>query len=370
MAGAQWRQEKQQIARETGLSPDKVQEFREIFGLVDLDAGGAISADELMQLTELLNMGVTKEEVERMVQEIDTSGSGEVRFRDFIIALACVPKVDYNERDVIKAFRVLAGPRWGPDPKEHGPERGTISLDALENAIMHIDEGRIWKCVDKKIPAGTNIEQEKLHLAREISTSSADEKGKIFSVTDYSIPPKSTEHEAAQKKNEESKDTKEVLQIYASAPDKDLGSQSSEADGGLNIGQESLQATKPYPAIKQKVYGLVDYKDTGDQRHDVKTKQSKKVQKKEIGIDGGLNTKGKHIKAEWTRMDGNWKRTRKGWEHKEGQNVMTAKGAREVSTKAMDGMVNGMLNYNKYVRLMMAGAANIEMDSSQRQGRK
>ena len=124
MADAKWEQEKQLLVRQTGLSPERVQEFREIFGLVDIDGGGAISPDELMQLTELLNMGVTKREVERMVQQIDTSGSGEVQFCDFLVALSSIPKVDYNERDVMKAFTILAGPRWGPDPKLHGPEKG------------------------------------------------------------------------------------------------------------------------------------------------------------------------------------------------------------------------------------------------------
>ena len=136
-----WEQEKKQLVQETGLDAERVQEFKEIFGLVDIDGGGAISPDELMSLTELLNMGVTKQEVERMVEQIDKTGSGEVQFRDFLVALSNIPEVDYTDRDVIRAFQRLAGPRWGPDPQLHGPEKGSISIPALEHALMHIGEG-------------------------------------------------------------------------------------------------------------------------------------------------------------------------------------------------------------------------------------
>ena len=47
------------------LLTSQIQEFREIFSLVDEDQGGSINAEELMQLTELMNMGATDEEVER-----------------------------------------------------------------------------------------------------------------------------------------------------------------------------------------------------------------------------------------------------------------------------------------------------------------
>ena len=149
------------------LLASQIQEFREIFSLVDEDQGGSINAEELMQLTELMNMGATDEEVEQLIEEIDNSGEGEVYFSDFVQSLASIPQVIstharthprkrtrahayarahtlthtrrthapqvmYKREDVLAAFKVLAGP--------HAP-RGLIQVNALEDALMKFGPG-------------------------------------------------------------------------------------------------------------------------------------------------------------------------------------------------------------------------------------
>ena len=62
------------------LSSEELAEFREIFNLVDLDKGGSISKDELKQLMTTLGLKPTQEELNAMVDEIDTDKSGEIDF--------------------------------------------------------------------------------------------------------------------------------------------------------------------------------------------------------------------------------------------------------------------------------------------------
>ena len=62
------------------LTAEELAEFREIFNLVDLDKGGTISKEELRQLMNTLGLKPTQEELNSMVEEIDTDGNGEIDF--------------------------------------------------------------------------------------------------------------------------------------------------------------------------------------------------------------------------------------------------------------------------------------------------
>ena len=69
---------------EGSVSNEEIAEYREIFSLVDLDHGGTIDCEELETLMDLLGMNVTEDEVLEMIQEIDTTGTDEVSFSDFV----------------------------------------------------------------------------------------------------------------------------------------------------------------------------------------------------------------------------------------------------------------------------------------------
>lgn len=98
-----------QISSSTGASFQEINEFREIFELVDADKGGSIDGDELRKLTSLLNMDITEEELENMMNEIDTTGKGEIFFPDFVRTMLRKPTINYTKNDVINAFHTLAG---------------------------------------------------------------------------------------------------------------------------------------------------------------------------------------------------------------------------------------------------------------------
>lgn len=60
------------------LTPAEVAELREIFQLVDKDGGGSISKTELGSLMAQLGIRCSQEELDLMMREVDSDGSGEV----------------------------------------------------------------------------------------------------------------------------------------------------------------------------------------------------------------------------------------------------------------------------------------------------
>jgi hypothetical protein len=70
------------------LSDADLAGFREVFDLVDKDKSGAIEMEEVEELTQLLGMDLTRDEVELLVREIDKDGNGEVDFEEFLLVMA------------------------------------------------------------------------------------------------------------------------------------------------------------------------------------------------------------------------------------------------------------------------------------------
>jgi Ca2+-binding EF-hand superfamily protein len=83
---------------------DEIAEFREIFNLVDLDSGGSIDLEELRELMDLLGMEASEDEMAKMVSEIDSHGSGEITFEDFVRVMSKKVTPEYTVEQVIRAF--------------------------------------------------------------------------------------------------------------------------------------------------------------------------------------------------------------------------------------------------------------------------
>ena len=108
------------------LTEKELQEFKEIFNLVDTDQGGSISTEELGSLMETLGIKTTPEELKLMVSEIDENGNGEVDFDEFVQVMSRKVNADYTVDEVQKAFKVFAG---------NAPE-GHIKVSDLEKALQ------------------------------------------------------------------------------------------------------------------------------------------------------------------------------------------------------------------------------------------
>ncbi len=82
-----------------------------------------------------IGMNASKDEMESMMNEIDTSGTGEIYFADFVRVMSKKVDAQYSPEQVISAFKKFAGP--------HAPH-GMISVEALEEALSSY-EGKLPK---------------------------------------------------------------------------------------------------------------------------------------------------------------------------------------------------------------------------------
>jgi calmodulin len=89
------------------LSDEERAEFKEIFDLVDEDHSGNISIKELKKLMETLRLHPTDQELEAMMKEVDTDGSGEIDFEEFVTVMSRRVQADYTPEQLKSAFKVF-----------------------------------------------------------------------------------------------------------------------------------------------------------------------------------------------------------------------------------------------------------------------
>eukprot|EP00746_Dinoflagellata_sp_MGD_P163611 gnl/MRDRNA2_/MRDRNA2_91758_c0_seq1.p1 gnl/MRDRNA2_/MRDRNA2_91758_c0~~gnl/MRDRNA2_/MRDRNA2_91758_c0_seq1.p1 ORF type:complete len:725 (+),score=178.26 gnl/MRDRNA2_/MRDRNA2_91758_c0_seq1:242-2176(+) len=77
-------EEKKDKKKSKGLSETQKQEIRQAFEAFDTDGSGKIDADELTRAMKILGLHPTPDEVKRMIADVDTSGSGEIEFPEFL----------------------------------------------------------------------------------------------------------------------------------------------------------------------------------------------------------------------------------------------------------------------------------------------
>merc|ERR1719456_119519 len=118
------------------LSDSDIQEFKEIFNLIDTDHSGNISSDELGQLVESVGMKLSPEELQTMIQELDKDNSGEIDFVEFCQTMSQDINPNYTADEVTKAFRTFA--RNAPP--------GLIKMKDLEEAMKVY----LYKTVDHR----------------------------------------------------------------------------------------------------------------------------------------------------------------------------------------------------------------------------
>ena len=143
----------------SSATPEEIAEFREIFNLVDLDGGGSIDAEELRELMDLLGMQASEDEMNAMLQEIDSNGTGEISFEDFVRVMSKKVVPEYTAEQIVRAFQKFA-------PKDCPPHM--ITQDALVQVLSSY-EG--------KIPVAQAVEL--------VSKIECDAKTKLINYHDY-----------------------------------------------------------------------------------------------------------------------------------------------------------------------------------------
>uniref|UniRef100_T1J1R6 EF-hand domain-containing protein n=1 Tax=Strigamia maritima TaxID=126957 RepID=T1J1R6_STRMM len=111
------------------LSDEQKQDIREAFDLFDSDGTGAIDVKELKVAMRALGFEPKKEEIKKMVQEVDKEGKGKISFDDFIKLMAAkMTDKDTNE-EILKAFRLF-----------DDDETGRISFKNLKRVAQELGE--------------------------------------------------------------------------------------------------------------------------------------------------------------------------------------------------------------------------------------
>merc|ERR1711907_347927 len=112
-----------------GLSADEVAEMKEAFDLFDNDGSGAISVNDLTSAMKSLGFDVKHAVVYNMVADLDSDGSGEIEFKEFLDVM-CAKITDKNTMEEIdRVFKLFDKDR-----------NGTLEADDLSRVCKELGE--------------------------------------------------------------------------------------------------------------------------------------------------------------------------------------------------------------------------------------
>merc|ERR1712224_861721 len=89
------------------LTEEQRGELREAFDLFDTDGSGAVDFTELMTAMKALGFEPKKEEIAKMVKEMDKDGDATVDFEEFCIMLAEKMNQKDGKEEMLKGFKLF-----------------------------------------------------------------------------------------------------------------------------------------------------------------------------------------------------------------------------------------------------------------------
>merc|ERR1711934_520189 len=112
-----------------GLTEEQVEEIREAFNLFDADQSGAVDVRELKAAMRALGFEVKKEELKKMIADIDTSGDGDIDFGEFLEMMTGKMGEKDSREDIEKVFKLF-----------DDDSTGKISLRNLRRVAQELGE--------------------------------------------------------------------------------------------------------------------------------------------------------------------------------------------------------------------------------------
>lgn len=84
------------------LSVQQMNEIKDSFRLFDKNSDGVISSTELESAMRATGCSPTKEEVQTMIEAIDTNRNGVVDFPEFVVMVSCRMKTNTTQKETGK----------------------------------------------------------------------------------------------------------------------------------------------------------------------------------------------------------------------------------------------------------------------------
>lgn len=111
------------------LTDEQKSDIKEAFDLFDTSGTGAIDIKELKVAIRALGFEPKKEEIKKMIADIDKDGSGKLTFADFLSLMTVKMAEKDTKEEILKAFRLF-----------DDDETGTISFKNLKRVAKELGE--------------------------------------------------------------------------------------------------------------------------------------------------------------------------------------------------------------------------------------
>lgn len=111
------------------LSDEQKNDIKEAFDLFDTDGTGKIDIKELKVAIRALGFEPKKEEIKKMVADIDKEGTGKLSFDDFLKLMSLKMTEKDSKEEIMKAFRLF-----------DDDETGKISFKNLKRVAKELGE--------------------------------------------------------------------------------------------------------------------------------------------------------------------------------------------------------------------------------------
>ncbi|XP_074962418.1 centrin-2-like [Phalacrocorax aristotelis] len=111
------------------LTEEQRQEIREAFDLFDTDGTGNIDVKELKVAMRALGFEPKKEEIKKMISDIDKEGSGKISFNNFLVVMTQKMAEKDSKEEILKAFKLF-----------DDDETGKISFKNLKRVAKELGE--------------------------------------------------------------------------------------------------------------------------------------------------------------------------------------------------------------------------------------